>query len=146
MDQGFLHLHNVTRWIVLLLLAWSLVRAARAYIRRDRDIAPKFLLPLVIALDFQLLIGIAVYLTSPMVRAFLENPGWAMGNQPIRYVGVEHPSLMLMSIILAHVTHVRIKRATDEDTRRRRALYGLVIVTILVAVAVPWSRPLFPGL
>jgi len=53
---------------------------------------------------------------------------------------------MLAAVILAHVGSALSRRATDDAARHKRAAIFYTLSLAAVLLAVPWSRPLFPGL
>lgn len=148
MSTGLVHLHNVLRWVVLLVafgvLASSLhgVLAARAREKRDRILGLVF----TISMDVQLLLGVALLAVGPTFQAASQDWAVTMKDPGLRKIAVEHPTLMILAVVVAHVTSVLVKRASDDSTAHKRALagYGLALLTILAGI--PWFRPLFPGM
>jgi hypothetical protein len=69
-----------------------------------------------------------------------------MASGDMRFFALDHPLEMLAALILAHVGSALSRKAPDDAGRHRRAaiLYTLSLAAVLLAV--PWSRPLFPGL
>jgi len=111
--------------------------------------ADRWGLILVIALDLQLLLGFALYLVlSPTTKAIFGNFGAAMRDPAARYWAVEHVSLMLFAVVMAHVGRVLARKATSPAAKRKRLLVCVVLSTIAMIAATPWpgmasGRPLF---
>ena len=140
-----LSLHNLLRWVVVILAVLALARAflgwfgGREWTERDRKIGSFFSA----SLDTQLLLGLILYFfLSPLTRTALQDFGAAMGNPGLRFFALEHFFYMLLAVFLVHVGSVLSRRGkTDADKHRRAALlYSLAVIIILIAI--PWSRPL----
>lgn len=122
----------------------AIVMAATAPARADR-----WGLILVIALDLQLLFGLALYLVlSPNTKAIFGNFGAAMRDPVARYWAVEHISLMLFAVVMAHVGRVLARKAKSPAAERKRLLVCFTLSTIAMIAATPWpgmanGRPLF---
>lgn len=142
-----LGLHNVVRWLVLLAGAWAVALAWRGWLGRrpwtpaEASASRAF----VGMLDFQLLVGLALYVFySPLTRQGFGDMGAAMRDAPVRYFLVEHPVIMLGSIAAAHVGAVMVKRASSDPERFQRASIWFGLALAAVAGFVPWARPLMP--
>lgn len=87
-----------------------------------------------ISAHIQLLVGIALYFVSPLVK--YADMGNAMKDSMTRYWTVEHLVMMLFAIILITVGYSRSKKALDALNKHRAIAiyYGLAILVILAAV------------
>ncbi len=150
MYGAFLLLHSWLRWAVLLagvVVLWRGVRGASGPGRATGGLR-KAALAFVITLDLQLLVGVALYsFLSPTTTHAFSNFAVAMQARLPRFWLVEHPSLMLLAVVLAHLGNVVLKRAQSQAKRRRAvALFGAAMVAVLLGI--PWpmlavGRPLF---
>jgi hypothetical protein len=150
MSTIVLHLHSLSRWIALVLVVVVVVRAlpgwlqGRAYEPADRRMA----LFAMIALDVQLLLGLALYFSlSPMVRAALHDFHAAMAVRPLRFWAVEHPTCGILAVACAHVARIMARRG-DDNAKLRRTTVGFGLSLLLILFAIPWpflsyGRPLF---
>lgn len=142
-----LALHNLTRWLVLLLALVALVRAlkgingAAVYATGAKRALSLFTM----SLHGQLLLGIVLYGVSPLTRGAMGDMAAAMRDPGVRYFVVEHPTLMLLGVIVATVTGVLARRGPDEAVRHRRAAIGIALALGLILAGVPWQRPMMPG-
>lgn len=144
---GLLHLHNATRWLVLVAAVVAIVVAVLGLARgapwgRSAKLSG---LAYVITMDAQLLIGLVLYGVSPIVRAALGNVSAAMADTQLRFFLIEHFVFMIAAVALVHVGYALAKRATSARTAYTRAglFYTLGLVAVLAGI--PWWRPLFPG-
>jgi uncharacterized membrane protein YozB (DUF420 family) len=136
MYNFLLGLHSGLRYIVLLLLALSLILAVTALFgKKDyTETNRKMNLFTMIATHTQLLTGLVLYFVSPFVQ--YGNMGEAMKNTLTRYWTVEHAVLMLFAVALITVGDARSKRgALAINKHRAIALYyGLAVLVILLAI------------
>ena len=142
----FLALHNIMRWIVILLAIYALVRiymgvfGKREFTETDR----KALSFYAIGMDVQLLLGLILYFfLSPLTTAALGNFGAAMSDSTLRFFAVEHILLMVVAVVLAHVATVMARRGATSSSKFNRAAIWLTLSVLAVLVAIPWAtRPL----
>lgn len=148
MYEILLALHNITRWLVLAAAFWALARAfmgwrnKSAWTESDRKAGLFY----GIAVDVQFLLGLILSFVSPIVTGAFEDLGQAMQVAGLRYFIAEHIPLMLVALIVVHITSAMTKKADDDAARHRRSLVGYGLATLLILVAIPWARRLFPGL
>jgi hypothetical protein len=142
--------HSWFRFIVLAFGLWLLVVCIRGLIRRDvwTTHAERTHVRFIGALDLQLLLGLLLYFVlSPVVAAARSDMGAAMHNSELRFFGMEHITMMLTAVVVAHAGRVVSKRKQGA-ARFRVALLTQGLWLLLTLVAIPWpgfaaSRPLF---
>jgi hypothetical protein len=86
------------------------------------------------SLHLQLLLGLLLYTVfSPITETAFADFGAAMKAKELRFWAVEHPMLMFLSIIIAQVGSIMIKKTTDERAKYKRAMvfYGIALVLFL---------------
>lgn len=140
--------HNVLRWIVLLAAFLTLGNALVGWFGKQtwKEGDRRFGVAFVGALDLQVLLGLLLqFVLSPVTRHAYANMKLAMKDAVLRFFAVEHVSIMLVAVVLAHVGSVMVKRAAPETKYRTAVIwYGLALLAILFGI--PWWRPLLPGL
>lgn len=149
MFTAVLALHNILRWVVLILALIVLIRSYSGWFAR-REWSPadrKAGMFFTISLDVQLLLGLVLYLfLSPITRAALQDFGAAMASEELRFFALEHLFYMLLAVILAHVGSVAARKAPEQTAKHRRAAFWYTLALAAVLVGMPWWRPLLPGL
>jgi hypothetical protein len=146
----FLALHNVLRWVVVLLAVVVLVRAYRGWLGK-RDWQPadrKFSSFFAISMDVQFLVGIILYVfLSPLTRLMLQGQmSQVMGNDQFRFFGVEHIFFMILGLVFAHLGTLLPRRAEQSLNKHRQAALWFSLAALTLLFGIPWWRPLFPGL
>ena len=137
--------HNAWRWVVLMAGFAAVISAATRLSRQEvwAPVGPRLGRFFGIALDIQVLMGAALYLTlSPLTTIVLSTTGRRLppGSQAHYFVSV-HPAFMIVAFIAVHISAVLIRRGRSDAAHQRRAviLYGLTLLIVLVGI--PWWRP-----
>lgn len=144
MYTGTLHLHNLLRWLILILLLWNIFQL----FKKQKNLSvSKWLL---IASHTTLLLGLYQWIAGPWGLKLIQNNGMSvvMKDAAYRFWAVEHITGMLLAIILITVGHVGLKKSGN--TSKALVLYSIALVLILAMVPWPFreaiARPLFPGM
>lgn len=142
-----LAVHNIMRWIVVVLAIVALVRAywgwfgKREWSLTDRKVGMFFS----ISMDVQLLLGLILYFgLSPITRSAIQNLGAAMAEAGLRFFALEHFFYMLVAVIVVHVGTTLSRKAVDQVAKHRRAALWFTLAILLILVGIPWSRSLIP--
>jgi cytochrome c biogenesis factor len=99
----------------------------------------------------QFLVGLALYVFSPMVRYFLQNFGTAVHERDARFFGMEHITMMFIAVAVISAGSLKSKkRKTDRDKFKVIAIsFGVTLLIIFLSI--PWEfspftrRPYFRG-
>lgn len=139
----FLQIHSVLRWIVLILAAIVIFKSMMGmfgkpkYAKPDNIMAASF----VGLMDLQLLIGLILYIfLSPVTSTAFQDFGSAMKNPELRFWAVEHISIMIVAVALAHIGRARSKKKSDYKTKFRIQGIFFTISLILLVIGIPWDR------
>jgi len=143
-----LAIHNVNRWVVLILLVITLFQAYRGWIRKV-DWEPgsrRAALFTTISMDVQLLLGFVLYFTSPITTQALRDFGAAMGNDMQRFFALEHLLYSILAIAVAHIGSSRAKKSAEGPASYRTLAIFFSLSLLFLFLGIPWFRPLLPGL
>lgn len=147
MNTGLLHLHNILRWVILILLLIALVQAFT-----KKEGLKKTSLFLLIAAHTTLLLGLYQWYFSETVglKVLLANMGSfgaIMKDSFARFWAVEHITGMVIAIILITIARGRAKKGIYSSASW---LYLIALIAILASVPWPFregiGRPWFPGM
>lgn len=151
MYGSLLHIHSLVRWLVLLGIAVPLARSYAALLRpRPFTASDRTGIALgTTASHTQLLLGIALYMSSPFVKLFWSAPSDGVGNRGLLFFSLIHITGMITSVVLMTIGSSLARRA-DDDRRRFRAiaLYWTIAVGVILLL-IPWpfsplaQRPLW---
>jgi uncharacterized membrane protein YozB (DUF420 family) len=142
-----LAVHNIVRWIIVILAVVALFRAysgwlgRRAWSSTDRSVG----IFLASAMDIQFLFGLILYfLLSPVTRLALQNLGAAMGDAVMRFFFLEHAVYMLLAVVFVHIGSAAARRAGEDVSKHKRAALWFTLAVLAIILGMPWSRPLLP--
>lgn len=141
-----LALHNAVRWLVLFLALVALVRALRGingHVAYEAG-AKRALSFFTISTHVQFLLGLLLYGVSPVVRQAMADMRAAMSDAGIRFYIVEHPTIMVLAVLVATATGVLARRGPDDAVKHRRAAIGVALAALLLVAGMPWQRPFLP--
>ncbi len=148
----FKDVHSLLRWLVILSLAWALLRMWSGYFSKAEWTAQDRKSGVIFTsiLNLQLLIGIVLYFISPITKAAMANFAAAMKDGQLRYFAVEHVTGMLLAVIIAQVGFSLSKRAPTDRAKFLKAAVAYTIAGLLILASIPWpfmkyGRPLFPS-
>lgn len=128
--------HSLLRWLVYVAVAvrvavgWQGVATGREPGGPDRRAS----LVAMILVDVQLTLGVLLWgFLSPVVAQGRAAMGPAMKDGALRWPLVEHPTLMVLAVVLVHVAHVLTKRATTSAQHRNPAIVATIALVALLA-------------
>lgn len=146
MYNGLLHLHNLLRWIILLLLLVALFQSLN-----KKEGLRKSSLWLLISAHITLIIGLYQYFKSETVGYSIVKRmggfGDVMKDSFARFWVIEHFVGMLIAIILITIARGKAKKLSYGP-----AFWFYLIALIVILVSIPWpfretvARPWFPGM
>jgi uncharacterized protein YacL len=156
MQTGLLHLHNLLRWIILVLLLLSILKSytgmtsKKAFEASDK----KIWLFTMIAAHITLLLGLYQWLLGRYgLFSYVKPEGISMMKDPyLRFFQMEHPVSMILAIVLITLGYGMAKKNVDDQTKYKKAFRFFILALVLILAAVPWpfrelvARPLFPGM
>jgi uncharacterized membrane protein (UPF0182 family) len=156
MSTGLLHLHNLLRWVILILLLVSLFKAFTGWQQKKTFSAgdKKTWLFTMIAGHITLLIGLYQWLAGRygLLTTTLPEGTSIMKDSFYRFYMVEHPVAMILTIVFLTLAHGMAKKAVADEVKYRKAFFYFLIALLLIIAVVPWpfrgeaiARPLFPG-
>lgn len=142
MLTGLTHMHSLLRWVILILLIYTLIRSFQGKAGKEA----KFL---TITSHIMLLIGLAQWFLGSWGLKLIQNVGMGevMKNASQRFFAVEHTFTMIIAIALITVGGVSVRKG------KANAKWFYSIALILILMRIPWpfmeagiARGWFPGM
>ena len=156
MQTGLVHLHNLLRWIILILLLLSIYRAFVGWKNKKTfsDGDRKIWLFTLIAAHITLLVGLYQWLWGRygMLSTKVPEGISVMKDKFYRFFWVEHPAMMILSVIMITLGYRVGKKNLPDQVKYARALWLFIVALLFILVAIPWpfreviGRPWFPGM
>ncbi len=157
METGLLHLHNLLRWIILILLLLSIYKAYMGWKNKKKFSAGdrKIWLFTMISAHITLLIGLYQWLWGKrmgMLTTTLPEGFSVMKNRVYRFFWIEHPLFMVLAIVMITLAYGMAKKQIADEAKYKRALWLFIVALLFILVAIPWpfrheiGRPWLPGM
>lgn len=156
MQTGLVHLHSVLRWVILILLVISIIKAYKGFKsgQKFQDGDRKTWLFNMIAAHVTLLIGLYQWLLGRYGLISMNLPeGTAVPEGKfLRFYQIEHPVTMILAIILITLGYGMAKKPLEDKVKYRKALSLFIWALVLILLGIPWpfrevvGRALFPGM
>lgn len=141
MYSALIVIHSLTRWLVLAFLVYSIYRAFVGYIYNKTfsktDNAFRHWTATIA--HIQLMIGIILYMQSPIVKYFWKETEIGFQNLDLTFYGLIHFVLMLASIVLLTIGSALAKRKSSDKEKFKTMLIWFSIALIIIFIAIPWS-------
>ncbi len=134
--------HSYWAYLVLIILVVAVVNAIIGYVKgksfTDKDL--RIGLFALIVTHIQLLIGLAWYFMSPWFQLLQQDFGAVMKDKATRLLAVEHPTMMILAIVLITIGWSKHKKKTEDKAKFKSFMlfYGLGLVAILSRI--PWTN------
>ena len=154
--NGLLHLHNLMRWVILVLILVAIFKAyggmttKRAFDNGDKKTG----LLLMIAAHITLLIGIYQWIVGPWGLKNISARGMSevMKNGVYRFFAIEHLAGMIIAIVLITIGRGVAKKNIPDGSKHKKAFWMFLVAFVIILISVPWpfragiGRPLIPGM
>lgn len=127
-------IHMVWRWVLLAAGLAVIIKAVLGWLgnkpwsKLDDQLGMLY----TIAVDVQFLLGLILWFTGPFR---LLNAGNLMSDPKGRFMVIEHPFLMLVALILAHIGRSRSRKA-DSDVKKHRTAFIFYLLSFLFIVLI----------
>lgn len=156
MYTALLHLHNLMRWVILLLLIIAIIKSFVGMTSNmpltDGD--KRIGLFLMISAHLTLLIGLYQWLAGRYGVFTTTVPDGidVMKNAFYRFYWIEHPIGMIIAVALITIGRAQSKKKILDVVKHKRAFWYYLVALIIIIATIPWpfradiGRPWFPGM
>lgn len=156
MQNGLLHLHNLLRWVILILLVLSIAKAYAGWTGK-KAFSPgdkKVWLFTMISGHITLLLGLyqVAFGRYGFLTTTLPEGTSFMKDKFFRFYWVEHPVGMVIAIVLLTLGYGMAKKSVSDEVKYKKAFYYFLIALVVILASIPWpfregiGRPLLPGM
>lgn len=131
--MGFLlSFHAFWRWVLLAAAVVVVLKSLVGWLGRQpwTRLDDRLGMAYVIIVDVQVLVGLIIWLFGPMGLRMLTQ---AMDNAGLRFIALEHPILMLISMAFAHIGRSRSRRLTDPVAQHRTSFIFYTLSLLFLA-------------
>lgn len=156
MYTGLLHLHNLMRWVIIILLTYSILRSLiSAYTGKPFSKAQiKASLFLMISAHITLVLGLYQWFTGALGYKMIQSAGFGgvMKDSFARFWAVEHITAMVVAIVLITIGKGVSKKNISDVAKNKQTFIFYILAMVLIVVSIPWpgregvGRAIFPGM
>ena len=141
MYATLLTFHSLFRWFVLIILIMAIARGYHGWLGNKNYYRSDNILRLATAgaAHLQLLIGLVLYLHSPVAQYFLNNFKTAIHQREFRFFGMEHCTMMIVAVVIITIGSVKVKRRqTGRDKFKAMAIWYTISLLLIIS-SIPWQ-------
>lgn len=150
MYYTLLILHNIIRWILFIGMVYALFNSWLALIQNKNFTANDRLLNWLVCTTglTQMAIGLMLYCISPLTEHFIQHYQEAVHQRSMRFFGMEHSLMMLVSIVLILIGNRKAFQQEQDRMKHRTLAIWYTIALIIIIINIPWpfspfaARPL----
>lgn len=130
-------IHSTIAFAVLALLLVSTINAfmgisaKRNFTKKDRSLA----LVALIFSHIQLVVGLALWFTSPLGKAALSQ----MSNAELRLTSMEHPLINIIALVVITIGWSKHKKEESSNGKFKKIAYLYAIGLVLILSRIPWA-------
>ena len=157
MYGGLLGLHSLLRWVMIIFLIINIIRLNVEANQPFDKVDKAWSLRLLITTHLNLLAALYLYFFGPNGIQIMDTEKYTMKDvmerSNLRFWLVEHPIMMLTSIILITITHSYSKKDILPGKKHKIMSILYVVALLIILAAVPWpfrgdgiARPIFRAL
>ena len=133
MYTGINHLHSFLRYVAVFMILWTIVHAFMNRNNADAKASKWSMLSMMIV-HTQLLLGLVLWFMKFM--ALKGTPEIKLPDN--RFFIMEHSSMMIVSIILISIGHIKGKKIADLQKRYNTIFWFFLIGFIIMMLSIPW--------
>ncbi|HCL83438.1 MAG TPA: hypothetical protein DIC22_05650 [Chitinophagaceae bacterium] len=137
-----LQIHNILRWVILLLLVISIIQSFIGWIRHRelREGDAKLWLFTMISVHTTLLVGLILLFFGHfgILSAGLPEGVSLMKDKFYRFYWVEHPTGMLAATILITFGRGVVKKQITDPLKYKRAFWFFLLALLIILATIPW--------
>ena len=138
------YLHSYWAYLVLLIIVLATLNALAGFFSKREYGAKDFRISLfaLIVTHLQLLIGLVLYFVSPLGLQNIMNSGMGevMKNSEFRLYAVEHPFIMLLTVIFITIGYSKHKKQLLSHKKFKTLAIFYTIALVLMLSRIPWDQ------
>lgn len=140
MYRFLLTFHSLFRWLVLANLLYAIYKAYKGYVSNlpftETDNIIRHWTATIA--HIQLIIGITLYMQSPITKYFWSNFHEAIHQDNITFFGLIHILLMSTAIVILTIGSALAKRKTTDKEKFKVMVVWFLIALLIIFISIPW--------
>ena len=154
MYGGILGLHSLLRWALIIFLIINIIRVNVEADQHFDKLDKTWSLRLLITTHVNLLAALYLYFFGDNGIKMIDREKYTMTDvmhiSRLRFWIIEHPVMMLVSIVLITISHSYSKKDMEPLKKHRTMSILYILALVIILAAVPWpfrmegiARPIF---
>lgn len=137
--------HSIIRWFTLLILIITIFIACRGVLKNTCSIKTHNLFRswTVTIVHIQLILGMVLYLQSPIVKLFWKNPIVFIKNGDIIFYALLHPFFMIIGGVVLTIGAGLAKRKMIDRQKHKTIIIWFLVAFLIFLLAIPWPFSFF---
>jgi len=133
--------HSYLRWLVLISLVFGLIFSFIKHTKKNVFTQNDYQLfnGIKNISNLQFLLGILLLFQSPFVQTFWKQISVAVKWREVRFFGLEHPFMMILSVVLINFFVHKSKTKINTQQGFKYLFIRLLIIFVLIFLSIPWS-------
>ena len=136
--------HNYLHYLLIFLLIFLIGRSFYCWQRKTayNQTTDKISLYTFIVTHTQLLLGLLLYGTSQL--GYFKNFKAAIHNPVSRWWILEHPTAMILAVVLITVARITMKKIPSDVNKHKRLFFLNTLALLIILLVIPY--PFMPGI
>ncbi len=133
-------IHSILRWLLLFSMLYAISLSCKGWIFKTSFTKLNNLtrLSTVVFAHLQLIIGLWLYFSSPVIKFFLNNFEKSMKIRDVRFFAIEHSFMMIISVIIITIGSSVSKRKVSDIDKFKTLTIWFSIALLIIFFAIPW--------
>lgn len=142
MYATFQFVHSIWAYLLLGVLVITVINSLIGFFRKKEYGARDMRLALftLITMHIQLLIGFVLFFVSPNGLQAIQQNGMGGLSSAARKLAVEHPTLMLIAIVLVTIGYSKHKKQRLSTPKFKKLAIFYTLALIAVLAIIPWNQ------
>lgn len=137
-------LHSWWAYLVVFVVVIATINALAGLVGKKEYQPKDFRISLfaLIVTHIQFLIGLVLFFVSPLGLKNISNIGMGevMKNSEARLYAIEHPTIMILVVILITMGYSKHKKKLTSAPKFRTLMWFYLIATVLMLSRIPWQQ------
>ena len=132
--------HDLFRWLVVAAALAAVIKAFLGWFGKQgwTRLDDRLGLIFTMGMDIQVLVGILLYITSPLIHSAWTSLSSALADPSLRFFSLVHELLVLVAVALAHIGRTRSRKQPADAGKFRTAAVFYALSILVLLVAIPW--------
>jgi hypothetical protein len=142
MQAVLLEVHNIFRWIILVLLLLSIIQSFTGWQKKRelREMDAKLWLFTMVSAHITLLVGLYLLFFGRygIIHAGLPEGVQLMKDKFYRFFWIEHPVGMVIATALITIARGTVKKQITDPVKYKKAFWLFLLALIIILAVIPW--------